>query len=947
MRVRPRSLCFLVSALAALTAMLVPPPAAAQERVGVNAAVNTDANGLPPGGAIRKLVIGQEVVHNERITTDAKGQTQILFVDGSSISVGPNADLVIDEFVYDPATGTGKMTITAVQGAMRFVGGKLSKQDNAVTLHIGTATIGVRGGVFVADVQPGGKTEVIFVYGKAVKVAGQSGCSQELYRSGFAVDINGAGGCPDSPHQAPPGATVGILAQLDGRTGGTGGATTIPTDATVANSGVPNTVSNNVTTSVQQAMQNTPAAPAAPTPTVAPTQISTSQTQVAASQSQPVVVAAVQNTITPTPPAPPLQPVVIQIAGLAKVAPLGSTLGFTNQSAAARLPFTGSITYPAGSAGLQNGIATGSDAAGTVFTLSPLTAGTTTNVTATATTANNPATGTATESVDGDFFFSNLTATGSGQQIFAFGGTPVAQSFFAPKPNQQVFAFNVQPDATLGLNGQAQTIPFLPGTFGGTMMGAAASPLYMVTPANTQFGVNNTTTNPNAVGPKYLQATLAINGQSASQSSALVVTTGSFFTSSDTGMVAATGPVRGTIFTSATAPLTRIASGSATVPDANGNNLFGGTTIDGFVLDQNQFNVTDNFVPALATQQIFQSGSGLTSTNFAFNQPVTAATLPTGIGTNRSALNETGFFGGIMQCCSINAQTNAIINYAVLGETFVQTDPVSSRVAATFVGTDPFTSAQSGLNAIELNFGSLPNSGGDFARSTFIDNNIFAALESPTTASVINRQVGGQQLTTTLPLPTSGSNTNFAPQLAMVTSATVAGATNSLLAAAGATPCQCQYLQWGYWTGKVVSPATTTSGFAGATTNDVAQINTWIAGQPTVTMPTTGTANYNGAAVGTVFNNGASYLAAGSFSNRFNFGNNTGVVSISNFDGNSLSGTVAGSGNIYTGSITGSNKAGSVLGQFFGPGAVETGGAFAFHSTGGPNYLASGIFAGK
>jgi hypothetical protein len=120
-------------------------PAVAQQNVGVNAAVNADASGTPPGAQMRRLVIGQEVVHNERIVTDSKGQTQILFLDGSSVSVGPNADLMIDEFIYDPATGTGKMTITAVQGAMRFVGGKLSKQENAVTLRIGTATIGMRG----------------------------------------------------------------------------------------------------------------------------------------------------------------------------------------------------------------------------------------------------------------------------------------------------------------------------------------------------------------------------------------------------------------------------------------------------------------------------------------------------------------------------------------------------------------------------------------------------------------------------------------------------------------------------------------------------------------------------------------------------------------------------------------------------------------------------------
>src|ERR1700752_3653696 len=71
-------------ALAVVMAALCGLPASAQQRVGVNAAVNIDANGTPPGGSARRLIIGQEVVHDERITTDTQGQTQILFLDGSS-----------------------------------------------------------------------------------------------------------------------------------------------------------------------------------------------------------------------------------------------------------------------------------------------------------------------------------------------------------------------------------------------------------------------------------------------------------------------------------------------------------------------------------------------------------------------------------------------------------------------------------------------------------------------------------------------------------------------------------------------------------------------------------------------------------------------------------------------------------------------------------------------
>src|SRR5580765_246132 len=72
----------------------------AQQRVGVHSAVNPDVTGAPPGATPRRLVIGQDAVFNEHITTAANGQTQVLFLDQSSMTIGPNSDLTIDQFVY-------------------------------------------------------------------------------------------------------------------------------------------------------------------------------------------------------------------------------------------------------------------------------------------------------------------------------------------------------------------------------------------------------------------------------------------------------------------------------------------------------------------------------------------------------------------------------------------------------------------------------------------------------------------------------------------------------------------------------------------------------------------------------------------------------------------------------------------------------------------------------
>src|SRR6185312_6488280 len=64
--------------LPVLASLLIPmalvfhrPVAAADDRVGVNAAVNPAGTGTPPLGPTRQLVIGQDVVFRERVNTVA------------------------------------------------------------------------------------------------------------------------------------------------------------------------------------------------------------------------------------------------------------------------------------------------------------------------------------------------------------------------------------------------------------------------------------------------------------------------------------------------------------------------------------------------------------------------------------------------------------------------------------------------------------------------------------------------------------------------------------------------------------------------------------------------------------------------------------------------------------------------------------------------------------
>ncbi len=268
----------------------------AQERVGVNSAVNPEATGALPGAVARRLVIGQDVIFNEHITTTAAGQTQLLFLDESSMTVGPNSDLTIDQFVYDPKSGTGKLAANATSGLLRYVGGKLSKQEDAVTLRSATATLAVRGGAFVAQIEGDGKTDAGFLYGKGLTVCGSAGVGecQTVTRPGW-WSVVVPGGLPSRPAPMPPGLLARYAQLLDGRTGGRGGAPVIPTDTSVADSGVSQTISGNLAQSVQQADQNAP------------------QHSLAANLGVPTTVNTVQNTgqraSNVTPPQPPPPPV--------------------------------------------------------------------------------------------------------------------------------------------------------------------------------------------------------------------------------------------------------------------------------------------------------------------------------------------------------------------------------------------------------------------------------------------------------------------------------------------------------------------------------------------------------------------------------------------------------------------------------------------------------------
>lgn len=198
----------------------------AGRQVGVAAAVTGQVQLAAAGGAARAGVRSGEVIRmGDQISTGPDSKLQILLADETVFTIGPNAAMTIDEFVFDPGTGRGKLSADVARGAFRFVTGRIAAsnpQDMRVTTPVGT--MGIRGTVVAGQVTPESTVVVLLGPGDQnnanermgrVLVSGSAPGSGtvELRRPGFATEIM-RGGAPSSPFRIKPEALEEILRAL-------------------------------------------------------------------------------------------------------------------------------------------------------------------------------------------------------------------------------------------------------------------------------------------------------------------------------------------------------------------------------------------------------------------------------------------------------------------------------------------------------------------------------------------------------------------------------------------------------------------------------------------------------------------------------------------------------------------------------------------------------------
>ena len=899
-----RRVSALVASAIALTVVVA--VNAQDTEIGVTAAVNPEAAGTPPSQARRVLAVGTNVFSQERVVTGERGQTQMLFLDESALTIGPNSDMVLDEFIYDPDTETGSLVMNATKGVFRLVGGKISKK-NPVILKTPTATIGIRGGITIANVAENGATSATFLFGESMSVT-SGGVTKVATRPGYQITVEGDDAAPSDPAPVDPGELVASLDTLESGGNQSGGTEDAPDDSDVAGSGVGAAGSENDPGDV------------APHEVIAPEEIQelaevgTGETVEDDTTGKGVRRADEEEATAELGEAQ-------QSAGIAGTDGIGALIGanafqgriFRSFNRAAGLVVGQGALLFADSVlgGFYSGTAITNFVGNQTFQVSfPSTPGT---FSVASFTPFDTVTGTGFLTADSEFVFYNLTEAGNpANRQLLFAGVPVTTI-----PTTGFFFYDDRPDFLLDSN-----VPFVPRDSGGSLTPVDDDGGAVIIWDASAPGAHRA-----AGGVKIVFNQDALTSPTT-QDSVISLWIGEVLIDSLTGEPFLDALLRGSARLD-TQQQVHFFDGPVGTINTEGDagdpsgHFFGGDTPYYFVA----FGFSNSgSALSSATFPGIADGFGAGETDY---QPavVYLRDLDETIET-RTTRTLRGYSGGVSQ--DIVISTGALLGTSDFQNTnsdpadiTIDTNAATNKLAATFKVSDQL----SPFDPFVVTFGDF--SASSTGHSVFLEDDGFGAIESP---------VGG----------TTVDGVSVVDFSYMVTDEV----DNDSLLPAGVFECDCKFLAWGFWGVDLLD------NLGGV--RDSIHLAQWVAGDVASDVQIsalTGTATYNGHAIATVISNSDVYTAIGGFNMTVDFDSPaSSTFAISDFDGGSFSGAGLTFGNvsglnIFDGSLTGAGVHlgvnGSMRGSFMkdlaGDSTAAEAGAHRRVSNG--TYTANGIIA--
>jgi hypothetical protein len=161
------------------------PAAFGADLIGTVTRVQGAAFGVVDGGR-QALAADASVYLGEAIATGSNARLAVKLADGTALTLGENASLTLDAFVYDPAGANSLHALVA--GAFRYVSGALGPNaTRTASLTTPAVTIGVRGTDFWGG-PIDGQTGFILLGGAIDVTVGTNTVAVENVGTGVAFD---------------------------------------------------------------------------------------------------------------------------------------------------------------------------------------------------------------------------------------------------------------------------------------------------------------------------------------------------------------------------------------------------------------------------------------------------------------------------------------------------------------------------------------------------------------------------------------------------------------------------------------------------------------------------------------------------------------------------------------------------------------------------------------
>jgi hypothetical protein len=106
------------------------------------------------GDATLQAKPGFALQEGDVLRTGADGRMGVVLRDETTLSLGPETEIQVDQFVFAPAKGRLALVIKMARGVMTFISGTIGKlSPDAVRIETPVAILGVRGTQFLAKVE--------------------------------------------------------------------------------------------------------------------------------------------------------------------------------------------------------------------------------------------------------------------------------------------------------------------------------------------------------------------------------------------------------------------------------------------------------------------------------------------------------------------------------------------------------------------------------------------------------------------------------------------------------------------------------------------------------------------------------------------------------------------------------------------------------------------------